>query len=396
MVQAWQMRIRGILGPRLAPLPQAHTAFAPAQFGGVPYYYVPPSVANALGYGQPPPPPPSYMLPSSFGAPPTATVPAPPDTSFQQQALINAQHEMSMHNQGGWIADSGASSHFTANNGTLHTSTPSSSFPPVIVGNGNSIPITHVGHTSLPISSSRPLYLDIVLVAPQSIHDLLYVRRFTTDNSLSMEFDPFGVTIKDLQTRAALLRCDSQGDLYPIYPPSTPSYALPATTPSKDLWHRRLGHPGVSSSFNKNFPCNNLDNLSQACQLGKHVRLPFKPSTTHSSAAFELLHCDLWTAPLSSNSDMKYYLLITDDFTHFMWTFPLRFKSDVHHTITNFHSFIRTHFHRVIATIQCDNGKEFDNLLNRNFLTPHGTKLRFSCPYTSSQNGKAEPAIHNK
>jgi hypothetical protein len=76
------------------------------------------------------------MLPATFGAPPTATVPAPPDTSFQQQALINALHEMSLHNQGGWIADPGASSHFTANKGTLHTSTPSSSFPLVIVGNG--------------------------------------------------------------------------------------------------------------------------------------------------------------------------------------------------------------------------------------------------------------------
>jgi hypothetical protein len=154
---------------------------------------------------------------------------------------------MSRQNQGAWIADSGASSHFTANKGILHNSAPSNSLPPVIVGNGNSIPITHVGHTSLPISSSRPLYLNNVLVAPQIIHDLLSVRRFTTDNALSMEFDPFGVTIKDLQTRVALLHCDSQGDLYPIFPPSSsaPSYALPATTPSKDLWHHCL-LPGVS------------------------------------------------------------------------------------------------------------------------------------------------------
>jgi hypothetical protein len=96
------------------------------------------------------------MLPAHFGAPPTSTVPAPPDTSFQQQALINALHEMSRQNQGAWIVDSGASSHFTANKGILHNSAPSNSLPPVIVGNGNSIPITHIGHTSFPINPNRP------------------------------------------------------------------------------------------------------------------------------------------------------------------------------------------------------------------------------------------------
>jgi hypothetical protein len=90
---------------------------------------------------------------------------------------------------------------------------------------------------------------------------------------------------------------------------------------------------------------------------------------------------------------MKYYLIIVDDFSHYMWTFPLRFKSDVHDTLKNFVAYVNTHFHRTIETIQCDNGTEFDNLSNRLFLAPHGTSLRFSCPYTSPQNGKAERAI---
>jgi hypothetical protein len=116
------MPIRGVHGPRPVPQPQAHTAFASAQFRGVPYYYARPSVTNAPGYGQPPSPPPSYKLRAHFVAPPSTTVSAPPDTSFQQQALINALHEMSLQNQGGWIADSGASSHFTANQGIFHSS----------------------------------------------------------------------------------------------------------------------------------------------------------------------------------------------------------------------------------------------------------------------------------
>jgi histone deacetylase 1/2 len=94
-----------------------------------------------------------------------------------------------------------------------------------------------------------------------------------------------------------------------------------------------------------------------------------------------------------SVSGYKYYLIIVDDFSHFMWSFPLRLKSDVHSILTRFHAFIRTHFNSTIATIQCDNGKEFDNTTNRSYFASYDTILRFSYPYTSAQNGKAEHAI---
>jgi len=40
------------------------------------------------------------------------------------------------------------------------------------------------------------------------------VRKFTIDNDVSVEFDPFGFFVKDLQTGMPLMRCDSSGDLY--------------------------------------------------------------------------------------------------------------------------------------------------------------------------------------
>jgi hypothetical protein len=41
------------------------------------------------------------------------------------------------------------------------------------------------------------------------------------------------------------------------------------------------------------------------------------------------VHCDLWTSPITSVSGFKYYLVILDDCSHFLWTFPLRFKYDI-------------------------------------------------------------------
>jgi hypothetical protein len=77
-----------------------------------------------------------------------------------------------------------------------------------------------------------------VLVAPL-VHNLLSIRRFTTDNSCSVEFDSSGLTVKDLATRRPLLRCDSTGPLYTIrLLPTTSSSSSPPDT--ADVFARHL------------------------------------------------------------------------------------------------------------------------------------------------------------
>eukprot|EP00267_Zea_mays_P040592 XP_008680671.1 uncharacterized protein LOC103655747 [Zea mays] len=44
--------------------------------------------------------------------------------------------------------------------------------------------------------------------------------------------------------------------------------------------------------------------------------------------------------------------------------------------------------------VLCDNGCEFDNHASRPFFLTSGIQLRLSCPYTSTQNGRAERMIH--
>jgi hypothetical protein len=133
--------------------------------------------------------------------------------------------------------------------------------------------------------------------------------------------------------------------------------------------------------------------VCESCQQGKHVRLPFSSSSSYSSFPFDLLHCDIWTSPHTSISGFQYYLVILDDFTHFIWTFPLKNKSDVHTTFLHFQRYVSTHFFLPIWFLQCDNGREFNNIKNRNLFLQHGILLRFSCPYTSPQNGKAERSL---
>ncbi|XP_012833075.1 PREDICTED: uncharacterized protein LOC105953940 [Erythranthe guttata] len=118
-----------------------------------------------------------------------------------------------------WFMDTGASSHMAPHSGNFHfIFNPSNNFPKhVIVGNGSTVPILKIGHTIL---LSTPFRLTNVYVTPHIIKNLVSVRKFTRDNSCSIEFDPYGFCVKDLRTRAVILRCNSSGDLYPIGAPS--------------------------------------------------------------------------------------------------------------------------------------------------------------------------------
>ena len=102
---------------------------------------------------------------------------------------------------------------------------------------------------------------------------------------------------------------------------------------------------------------------------------------------------DLWTSPVISISGYKYYIVLVDDYSHYSWTFLLRAKSDAFPTLRHFFAWVSTQFGLTIKVVQCDNGREFDNSTSRAFFLSHGVQLRMSCPYTSSQNGKAERMI---
>nr|GEW02011.1 hypothetical protein [Tanacetum cinerariifolium] len=173
---------------------------------------------------------------------------------------------------------------------------------------------------------------------------------FVRDNNCTIKFDAFGFFVEDFLTRRVLLRCHSTRDLYPVTAPSSIPHAFLV---SQHTWHQRLGHPRgevlrhfVSSNFisyNKEKP----HVLCHACQLGKHVRLPFVSSSTVISSCFDIIHSD-------------------------------------------FRSYVRTQFKCEIKSFQCDHGGEFDNRRLHSLFAENGIQFHFSCPQTSQQNGKSK------
>ncbi|GJU43198.1 ribonuclease H-like domain-containing protein [Tanacetum coccineum] len=219
---------------------------------------------------------------------------------------------------------------------------------------------------------------------------------FVRDNNCTIEFDAYGFSIKDFMTRRVLLRCDSTGDLYPVTHPSPIPHAFLV---SQHTWHKRLGHPGgdvlrrlVSNNV---ISCNNEKPpvLCHACQLGKHVRLPFVSSNTVVTSCFDIVHSDVWTSPIPSLSGFKYYVLFLDHYSQFVWVYPLLNKSDVWSKFVLFHTYVRTQFKCEIRSFQCDHGGEFDNRNLHKLFAENGIQFRFSCPKTSQQNGKSRSLL---
>jgi hypothetical protein len=135
-----------------------------------------------------------------------------------------------------WVADSGALHYTTPLAGNISKPRPLnlSNLSSIIVRNDSSLPITSVGDSIRP----EPFYLNNILLAPDIVQSLLSVHRFTTDNWCSIEFDPFGLSVKDLTTQNVIVRSNSIGPLYTMHLPRsiTPSSgtatALTAVAPA--------------------------------------------------------------------------------------------------------------------------------------------------------------------
>jgi hypothetical protein len=139
----------------------------------------------------------------------------------------------------------------------------------ITIGDGSTIPVHCTGHSSIP-SSSSPFLLCNILIVPSLIKNLICVRQFTIDNQVIMAFDPFGLSVKDLNTGEVLARYNSMGDLYPLHDAPTSTHR--AMLASIDLRHRRLGHPNKTtlSSLLQEFSIHSSSMSSDSSGIDRH------------------------------------------------------------------------------------------------------------------------------
>lgn len=120
-----------------------------------------------------------------------------------------------------------------------------------------------------------------VLYTLDIVKNLIYVRQFAIDNHVSVEFDPRGFSLKDLQTGKIISHHNSNDALYAFTSLNTSRATLLSI--SSTFWHSRLGHPAGNIvdhlCLNSIISCNkstiNTHLLFHSNQISKQKRLPF-------------------------------------------------------------------------------------------------------------------------
>ncbi|CAL2247735.1 unnamed protein product [Prunus armeniaca] len=248
----------------------------PRSFGG------PSPVRHFSGLGQP-----SHRAsrPSSFS--PGLLGPPPSRQSIQcwncnqfshVQAKCPSPHPFAgMHvassSDPNWYLDSGATNHMTHDAQQLHSRTSYAPSDQVVVGNGDTLPITHSGNLSFS-SGTFVFRLSNVLRVP------------------SLRKNLFSALCKD--------------GLYPIVPTllSGSKHAFSSIVTSSSLWHRRLGHP------------------SNKVLRSLVSRLSNSPCSHY-----------VWMSPVVSVSGYRYYVLFTNDYTQWVAERKHRHIADMGRTL---------------------------------------------------------------
>ena len=99
-----------------------------------------------------------------------------------------------------WYSDSGATDHITGDLNKLSTHDKYQGRDHVNTANGNSMHISHIGHSVLHTPNSS-FNLNHVLHVPHASKNLISVHKLALDNNVFLEFHPFFFLIKDEATK---------------------------------------------------------------------------------------------------------------------------------------------------------------------------------------------------
>jgi hypothetical protein len=106
---------------------------------------------------------------------------------------------------------------------------------------------------------------------------------------------------------------------------------------SLDGWHKHLGHPSqkLVTQIIKSFslPIKHKDHVSYlctSCSNNKTHKQPFRPTSLVSHAPLDLIYTDVWgPSNIVGLDGSRFYLILVDHFTKYIWFYPMSNKSYV-------------------------------------------------------------------
>ncbi|KAE8706559.1 hypothetical protein F3Y22_tig00110392pilonHSYRG00193 [Hibiscus syriacus] len=130
--------------------------------------------------------------------------------------------------------------------------------------------------------------------------------------------------------------------------------------------------------------------LCEHCITSKQHRLKFNTSNSRGKSVLELVHSDVWQAPITSLDEAKYFVSFIDDYSRRCWVYPIKKKSDVFSTFKIFKARVELDSGNKIKCFRTNNGGEYTSEKFDDFCRKEGFKRQFTVANTPQQNRVVE------
>ena len=305
-----------------------------------------------------------------------------------------------------WIVDSGATCHI-CNNKEAFVKLDSSS-QTVILGDGHSLKSAGIGVVEvqliLPDSSTKRIQIHDVLYVPSFSYNLLSVAKLI-ERRKRVTFYATQVVITDHKERVVGV-ASRKGGLFYLNCVSG-EQSSKANVTKKDVgvgyctWHRRYGHLGeqyLEQLVKKKLVTGLILNGTKSpgscepCIEGKlhKKKFPIK-ERKRAGKPLELVHSDVCGKMKNESlSGKQYFVSFIDDYSHLVWVYVLKHKSEVYQKFREWKAMVERESEFQLQTLRTDNGGEYLSTEFKEYLRAEGIRHELTIPKTPEQNGKAE------
>jgi transposase InsO family protein len=298
-----------------------------------------------------------------------------------------------------WVLDTGASNHMTGSRAAF------SSINAGVTGT------VRFGDGSIArIESAGTVLLSCKSMEHRALHHIYYLPRLTANIISVGQLDKRGyqvlvedgvMSVHDEERRLLAKINRNTGRLYVLDVDIAQPVCL-AACGDKEAWirHARYGHlhfaalrkMGRDGLF-KGMPLlTQVEQVCEACLAGKHRRTPFpRQAQRRSNEVLQLLHGDI-CGPISppTPSKNRYFLLLVDDYSRYMWICLLTTKDAAAEAIKRVQAAAERKSRQKLKALRTDRRGEFAAVDFVKYCAELGVHRQLMAPYSPQQNGVVE------
>ncbi|WVZ57631.1 hypothetical protein U9M48_007992 [Paspalum notatum var. saurae] len=275
-----------------------------------------------------------------------------------------------------WYLDTGATNHMTGSR-AVFSDIDSNVTGSVRFGDGSLVKIEGSGTVLFACKSGEHRELTGVFLIPRLDTNLISVGQLDEDG-YDIHVNKGVMRIRDERRR--LLACvrRSPNRLYSLRLDIAQPICLTARrTDTAWRWHERFGHISfqvlrklASGDMVRGLPrIDHIDQVCDGCLAGKQRRQPFpEQAWRRAGGALELVHGDIY-GPVTPTtpSESRYFFLLVDDMSRYMWLYLLASKDQAPIAILQFKAAAEVESGRKLKLLRTDRGGEFTSVEFRTY-----------------------------